>query len=58
MDLDQIRKTVRKQKGAHQTPKAIHIVDEPPKTAAGKIDKKALRRSYWATARARSTQDS
>ena len=34
-------------KGSHQTPKAIHVVDELPKTAAGKIDKKALRHPYW-----------
>jgi fatty-acyl-CoA synthase len=47
VDLDEIRKTVREQKGAHQTPKAIHVVDELPKTTAGKIDKKALRRPYW-----------
>src|SRR5271165_3229894 len=47
VDLDEIRKTVREQKGAHQTPQAIHIVDELPKTSAGKIDKKALRRPYW-----------
>jgi fatty-acyl-CoA synthase len=47
VDVDEIRKTVREQKGAHQTPKAIHVVDELPKTAAGKIDKKALRRPYW-----------
>jgi fatty-acyl-CoA synthase len=47
VDLDEIRKTVREQKGPHQTPKAIHVVDELPKTAAGKIDKKALRRPYW-----------
>ncbi len=38
---------MREQKGAHQTPKAIHIVDELPETPAGKIDKKALRRPYW-----------
>jgi hypothetical protein len=47
VDQDEIKKTVREQKGAHQTPKTIHVVDEPPKTAAGKIDKKALRRPYW-----------
>ena len=46
-DAAPIRKTVREQKGAHQTPKAIHIVDELPETPAGKIDKKALRRPYW-----------
>jgi fatty-acyl-CoA synthase len=38
---------VRELKGSHQTPKAIHVVDELPQTAAGKIDKKALRRPYW-----------
>ena len=47
VDLDEIRKTVRDQKGAHQTPKSIHMVGELPKTPAGKIDKKALRRPYW-----------
>ncbi len=47
VDPEEISKTVRAQKGSHQTPKAIHIVDELPKTAAGKIDKKALRRPYW-----------
>ena len=46
LDLDEIRKTVRERKGARQTPKAIHIMDELPKTQAGKIDKKALRRPY------------
>jgi fatty-acyl-CoA synthase len=47
VDPDEISRAVRAQKGSHQTPKAIHIVDELPKTAAGKIDKKALRRPYW-----------
>ena len=47
VDPDEIRKMVRELKGSHQTPKAIHVVDELPKTAAGKIDKKALRRPYW-----------
>jgi fatty-acyl-CoA synthase len=47
VDTDEIRKKVRESKGAHQTPKAIHVVAELPKTAAGKIDKKALRRPYW-----------
>lgn len=47
VDPDEIRKMVRELKGSHQTPKAIHVVDDLPKTAAGKIDKKALRRPYW-----------
>jgi len=47
VDADEIRKRVRELKGAHQTPKAIHVVAELPKTAAGKVDKKELRRPYW-----------
>jgi fatty-acyl-CoA synthase len=34
---------VRVRKGPHQAPKTVRIVAELPKTAAGKIDKKALR---------------
>ena len=47
VDVDEIGKTVRGQKGSHQTPKAVHVVPDLPKTPAGKIDKKALRRQYW-----------
>ena len=47
VNLDEIEKTVREQKGPHQTPKTIHVVQELPKTPAGKVDKKALRRQYW-----------
>ena len=47
VNLDEIEKTVRGQKGPHQTPKTIHVVPELPKTPAGKVDKKALRRQYW-----------
>ena len=47
VNLDEIEKTVRGQKGPHQTPKTIHVVQELPKTPAGKVDKKALRRQYW-----------
>jgi fatty-acyl-CoA synthase len=38
---------VREQKGPHQAPKKIQVVPDLPKTPAGKIDKKALRRQYW-----------
>ena len=47
VNLDEIEKTIRAQKGPHQTPKTIQIVHDLPKTAAGKIDKKAIRRQYW-----------
>jgi fatty-acyl-CoA synthase len=47
VNLDEIEKTVREQKGPHQAPKKIQVVPDLPKTPAGKIDKKALRRQYW-----------
>jgi fatty-acyl-CoA synthase len=46
-DPDQITKTVRSKKDPHQAPKSVHIVPALPKTPAGKIDKKALRRQHW-----------
>lgn len=39
--------TVRKQKGRHQAPKTVEIVETLPVTAVGKIDKRALRDRYW-----------
>ena len=47
VSLDGIEKTVRELKGPHQTPKKIQVVSDLPKTPAGKIDKKAIRRQYW-----------
>jgi fatty-acyl-CoA synthase len=47
VNLDEIEKTVRELKGPHQAPKKIQVVPDLPKTPAGKIDKKALRRHYW-----------
>jgi acyl-coenzyme A synthetase/AMP-(fatty) acid ligase len=35
--------TIRNKKGAHQVSRAVHVVDELPLIAAGKIDKKLLR---------------
>jgi fatty-acyl-CoA synthase len=43
LDADALIARVRERKGSHQAPKAIHVVPQLPKTAAGKIDKKALR---------------
>jgi len=49
VDTEQLRLTVRERKGSHQTPKHIHLVDNLPTTSVGKIDKKALRATYWDT---------
>jgi fatty-acyl-CoA synthase len=43
VDVDDLIALVRRRKGPHYAPKAIHLVDELPKTSVGKIDKKALR---------------
>ena len=38
---------VRQKKGAVQTPKHVQFISEMPRTAVGKIDKKALRQPFW-----------
>jgi fatty-acyl-CoA synthase len=38
---------VKAKKGPHQAPKSVDIVERLPVTSIGKIDKKALRESYW-----------
>lgn len=38
---------VRERKGVHYAPKSIHFVTQLPSTAAGKIDKRALRAEHW-----------
>lgn len=48
LDIEQLRLTVRKRKGSHQAPKQIYLVDSLPTTSVGKIDKRALRATYWA----------
>ncbi|MCE0762449.1 AMP-binding protein [Pseudonocardia kujensis] len=47
LDVEKLALLVRERKGAHQTPKAIHVVDDLPRTPAGKIDKKVLRSHHW-----------
>jgi fatty-acyl-CoA synthase len=47
VNLDEIGKTGREQKGPHQAPKKIQVVPDLSKTPAGKIDKKTIRRHYW-----------
>jgi fatty-acyl-CoA synthase len=46
VDPAKLLATVRERKGPHQVPKAVHVVDELPLTAAGKIDKKVLQAQY------------
>jgi fatty-acyl-CoA synthase len=41
---EELVRHVRDLKGAVQTPKAVHVLDQLPTTAVGKIDKKALRK--------------
>lgn len=45
---DRIIELVRTRKGAVHAPKAVEFVDALPRTAVGKIDKKALKAPYWA----------
>jgi len=47
LDTEQLRLTVRERKGSHQAPKQIHLVESLPTTPVGKIDKRALRATYW-----------
>ncbi|WP_354697771.1 Long-chain-fatty-acid--CoA ligase [Paraconexibacter sp. AEG42_29] len=47
LDPERLRLLVRDRKGAHQTPKTVHVVDALPTTPVGKIDKKALRARFW-----------
>jgi fatty-acyl-CoA synthase len=39
---------VKARKGSAHAPKQIHFVKELPMTGVGKVDKKALRASFWA----------
>ena len=47
VDTASVIAVVRERKGRHQAPKAVHVVPELPRTAAGKIDKKELRARFW-----------
>jgi fatty-acyl-CoA synthase len=47
-DTDALIASVRQRKGPHHAPKSIEVVDQLPLTKVGKIDKKALRATYWA----------
>jgi fatty-acyl-CoA synthase len=47
VDVARLTALVRESKGPVSTPKSIDIIDAMPLTAAGKIDKRALRLPYW-----------
>ena len=47
VDVTELIALVRERKGPHSAPKAVHVVDDLPKTSVGKIDKKALRAVHW-----------
>jgi fatty-acyl-CoA synthase len=47
-DPTELVNLVKERKGAAHAPKQIKFVKELPMTALGKIDKKALKASYWA----------
>lgn len=34
-------------KGAHLTPKSVHVVERLPLTSVGEVDKQAIRAVYW-----------
>ena len=36
--------------GGVKSPKSVEFVAEIPKTPAGKVDRKAIRRQYWVAA--------
>lgn len=43
VEVAELQRIVHDAKGSHQTPKAVHFIEELPQTAVGKIDKKQLR---------------
>jgi fatty-acyl-CoA synthase len=47
VDPDAVIDLVRRKKGPHQAPTSVDVVASLPQTSVGKIDKKALRESFW-----------
>jgi fatty-acyl-CoA synthase len=47
-DAEELIKLVKARKGSAHAPKHIKFVSELPMTGVGKVDKKALRASFWA----------
>ena len=44
---DELIALVKQKKGAAHAPKRVEFVDALPMTAVGKVDKKALRATFW-----------
>ena len=47
-DADALIELVKRRKGAAHAPKQVQFVDSLPMTGVGKIDKKALKATFWA----------
>ena len=47
IDEQELTGLVRQRKGPVHAPKEIRVVDELPLTAVGKVDKKALKETFW-----------
>lgn len=46
VDADQVRRHARAHLAAFKVPKRVHVVDELPRNAMGKVEKAALRRTF------------
>lgn len=47
VSADELKDAVRRVKGPVMAPKSVDFVDDLPQTSVGKLDKKALRSTYW-----------
>jgi acyl-CoA synthetase (AMP-forming)/AMP-acid ligase II len=47
---DEIIAYTKQRLGGVKAPKSVEFVDSIPRTAAGKMDKKELRKKYWGDA--------
>jgi acyl-CoA synthetase (AMP-forming)/AMP-acid ligase II len=47
LDAEQIMAIAKERLGSVKAPKSVEIVDDFPRTAVGKIDKKVIRAAYW-----------
>lgn len=52
LDADQVRSACRQALASYKCPRRIDFVDELPRNAMGKVDKRLIRGRYWAEGRA------